>query len=673
MGLIDEWNKRSDSAPQQTRSAPPQTQVQPQQSQPQKKKARGGIVGLAENIARGAAEPFSYLANTAIVNPAKEIAAQVTGNKVAARNANRESNIEIGLGEHGTDIANAAKKWAGNSAQALIAGATPEINTIRKGAAIGGATGASAALAQEDSTAEDVLAGGVMGGATGGVLSGAGKILGKLTKGSKSLATSGKALDAEASGIGIGQTLKGGRMVTPEYEAELQDFMRNGSKEYVEGGVRAGKPRSQATSAQEVFNGVKKKLNSTLDDINREVGEGDRLKIGSDVTSRVQDDAGITGTTKTWEKFETKVNKAKDLKELEAIRKEADDIAYSSDKAGKTSAARQARHVRDAIDDYITPESTDYKTVKSHYQLAKDALELTSKGTKNAEGGRVPGVGIKGGKQVLAGAKSKTGNFIERMTSRVPSTESLPDAVVQGGNFLNRMTRQGITSQAGAGVVPEPDQPLDTMQPQPEAPANPILEGTVLEPGRQEVGSGVEGADPNDPFNPANVQANTQKILSQGGTMKDVAEYLNNVETMQKLTGGGQKKPLNSTAAGVVTDLQNGIANIRGLKDEYASSDANNPLTSWFRGRNPYDTSAQDLQAKTARIKQVIGKALEGGVLRKEDEEKYAKILPMLNNTDAVAQNRIDDIANDLERKLQLYVSNLGGGSGGADLASLGI
>lgn len=86
---------------------------------------------------------------------------------------------------------------------------------------------------------------------------------------------------------------------------------------------------------------------------------------------------------------------------------------------------------------------------------------------------------------------------------------------------------------------------------------------------------------------------------------------------------------------------------------------------------NPFDTGAQNLQADTARIKQVIGKALEGGVLRKEDEEKYAKILPTLNDSDEVAQHKIDTIAADLQRKLGLYQQNLGSSGGGGDITSL--
>lgn len=156
-------------------------------------------------------------------------------------------------------------------------------------------------------------------------------------------------------------------------------------------------------------------------------------------------------------------------------------------------------------------------------------------------------------------------------------------------------------------------------------------------------------------------------------------DYINtggeNAEALMQLAElygiGGQQEPLNSTSAAVVTDLENGIVNIRDLGAQFEQSGANNPIIGWLRGKNPVDTEAQSLQANIARVKQVIGKALEGGVLRKEDEIKYAKILPKLTDTDAVAQNKIAYIADDLERKLSFYRNNLGGGGGGLDIQSL--
>lgn len=60
-------------------------------------------------------------------------------------------------------------------------------------------------------------------------------------------------------------------------------------------------------------------------------------------------------------------------------------------------------------------------------------------------------------------------------------------------------------------------------------------------------------------------------------------------------------------------------------------------LTGW-------GTEAKQKQAVIDRVKQVIGKALEGGVLRKEDEAKYEKILPALADTAAVVKSKLDGL-----------------------------
>lgn len=57
-----------------------------------------------------------------------------------------------------------------------------------------------------------------------------------------------------------------------------------------------------------------------------------------------------------------------------------------------------------------------------------------------------------------------------------------------------------------------------------------------------------------------------------------------------------------------------------------------------------WGSDAKSQNAVIARVKQVIGKALEGGVLRKEDEEKYKDILPTIGDPKSVALNKLDGL-----------------------------
>lgn len=69
---------------------------------------------------------------------------------------------------------------------------------------------------------------------------------------------------------------------------------------------------------------------------------------------------------------------------------------------------------------------------------------------------------------------------------------------------------------------------------------------------------------------------------------------------------------------------------------------------------NPFSKSRQ-VQADVDRVRQTVGKALEGGVLRKEDEEKYKKILATLLDTPETAIYKIDALLTSLNADIENY------------------
>lgn len=86
-------------------------------------------------------------------------------------------------------------------------------------------------------------------------------------------------------------------------------------------------------------------------------------------------------------------------------------------------------------------------------------------------------------------------------------------------------------------------------------------------------------------------------------------------------------------------------ANIPGMlndihKTVQENADYFGPASGRIAGANPYDTKAQLIQSKMATGAQLIGKYMEGGVLRAEDVPKYQKMLPQLNDTPEVARGK---------------------------------
>ncbi len=225
---------------------------------------------------------------------------------------------------------------------------------------------------------------------------------------------------------------------------------------------------------------------------------------------------------------------------------------------------------------------------------------------------------------------------------------------------INAARNIGINSALGAGLgqslEPQNSATMPTMAPQSIAQNN--IDSIIP----QELQNVQQGSIPQEKY----LQAVMIDLAETGGKNLDQIKAV-----FQLLNPQSTAKGMNSTSANTVTDLQNGITNIQALGNEIAQSNANIPVIGNLLAGNPFNTEGQTLRADIARVKQVIGKALEGGVLRKEDEAKYAKILPTLNDTDAVAQSKINAIAEDLQRKLALYQQNLGGGGGGTTLESL--
>lgn len=212
-------------------------------------------------------------------------------------------------------------------------------------------------------------------------------------------------------------------------------------------------------------------------------------------------------------------------------------------------------------------------------------------------------------------------------------------------------------------------------QPQPDA-----IEGEVLSAGGS---AGMMGNAPgqmpsatsSSPFAPENVEANVGAILEQGGNFSDVAEYLSLVEALQGIRGsGGSDVKLNNTAVTRIADYESGISALSDLEQRISGSGANNPIIGDLRRRLPWDTEAQDLNSIIRTVRQMVGKALEGGVLRREDEIKYEQMLPKMGDSDAVARAKIENVRNLLQSNLNQFMqAQAAYGGGGQSLeAALG-
>ena len=135
------------------------------------------------------------------------------------------------------------------------------------------------------------------------------------------------------------------------------------------------------------------------------------------------------------------------------------------------------------------------------------------------------------------------------------------------------------------------------------------------------------------------------------------------LETSKKLKDAAQEAKGFKLAPDKVLQVQQGAQIPKMLQDVRATLESNKKLFGPAMGRlgsmNPYDTTSQTVNAQMSTAAQSIGRYMEGGVLRKEDEEKYRKMLPTLTDTPEVAANKLDLVEKMLSDKQNADVGAL--------------
>lgn len=111
-----------------------------------------------------------------------------------------------------------------------------------------------------------------------------------------------------------------------------------------------------------------------------------------------------------------------------------------------------------------------------------------------------------------------------------------------------------------------------------------------------------------------------------------------------------------------IQDAENGIGRLRALRAKInnnrgAMGPISGQLAHW-----PWATERKKLQADMDVVRQSVGKALEGGVLRKEDEEKYQKILATITDDPDIALYKIDQLEDLMNRDVGAYKASLRAG-----------
>jgi hypothetical protein len=151
------------------------------------------------------------------------------------------------------------------------------------------------------------------------------------------------------------------------------------------------------------------------------------------------------------------------------------------------------------------------------------------------------------------------------------------------------------------------------------------------------------------------VDANIEAVIANPDAWEDLSKYMKD-----RMTGKLHKKgfdfakPISEAAAEKISIANSAIEQLNDLeKTIRANEQFMGPVkgaAAWW----PW-SKAKELQAQIDLDRQKIGKALEGGVLRKEDEEKYKKILAEKWNTPELAYSKIRGLVIAISRDVRNY------------------
>jgi hypothetical protein len=119
-------------------------------------------------------------------------------------------------------------------------------------------------------------------------------------------------------------------------------------------------------------------------------------------------------------------------------------------------------------------------------------------------------------------------------------------------------------------------------------------------------------------------------------------------------------KILPETSIQKISDFDASLKELNDMGQNFGQyEDTMGPVQGRIASMNPYDEKAQSFQADLDRARQVVGKAVEGGVLRKEDEEKYLKMLPSLKDNPEVGKYKMQQFMNKMSVQRNSYLGNM--------------
>lgn len=434
-----------------------------------------------------------------------------------------------------------------------------------------------------------------------------------------------------------------------------------------------GTPRQQRVKME----GDMKVLSSQVDDIldktpiqldGAQVGE--RLKnAATDLTdSRYLDlDLNNPSVKAIIDRYSEKFASAKDAKSVNDIVKTLNKTATRAqnklvdEKGGVLTAQEQAAlALKRAGDDLLSsvPEIVPLK--KNMAQIFEVTPQVAKQGEKGLSSSLVGGLKVKAPVQAGSAVASKLGSALQGGAGEAiaPGAKGFASRILAGKALTSPLPDEAMQQQDGMPVDTTAGLPSDNIGGQAKA----LTADDILAEQQDTTGQDT------DPYSAANVQATVKSIIAQGGTQKDVAEFLNNAKTVNDLTATKATKPLSAEASKTIANANSGLSSLATLSDTINKSGV--PKATLLPGRglfgglvgNAAGTSQYDTAAKN--ISDVITRLRSGAAITDQEAAFYNSQLPQAFDSPETVQEKLG-----IFKDLFTSVANQTG-SAGTDLQS---
>lgn len=167
------------------------------------------------------------------------------------------------------------------------------------------------------------------------------------------------------------------------------------------------------------------------------------------------------------------------------------------------------------------------------------------------------------------------------------------------------------------------------------------------------------------------VSGQTQAIIDNPSLFDDLTNT-NKGKVISELQANGYDtsnlgvKGLSDTAISTISQSQKALSDLVDLRQIIVANKGKIGPIKGLEALNPW-SEKRKVQADIDRVRQTVGKALEGGVLRKEDEEKYKKILTTITDVPETALYKLDALQTSIQRDLETYKQLQGAGGRSID------